>query len=194
MKCSLLKVLNANFVEVLSPNRTSGLIQLSVKNTMQNKMCICNELVVAILGLLYSTDWMLEHSYSLKFFPPSLRFCAPVLYWMLDGITVQLPMYGRAETFICQIRKLFAWNLFGYIAEAEEFKKFKIKFKKWLFNLKTNKPWRTTVFCPLGDLRASWSKVMICPPAFKILPRAVSVTCNAHTWNSQWNMLELNFF
>ena len=31
------------------------------------------------------------------------------------------------------------------------------------------------VFCPLGALKASWSKVSISPPAFSILARAVSV-------------------
>merc|ERR1712223_1062035 len=35
-------------------------------------------------------------------------------------------------------------------------------------------PCRRMVFFPVGALRASWSKVMISPPAFKILSRAFS--------------------
>merc|ERR1719385_73550 len=42
-------------------------------------------------------------------------------------------------------------------------------------------PCRRMVFFPVGALRASWSKVMISPPAFKILSRAFSVTLRAQT-------------
>ncbi len=42
-------------------------------------------------------------------------------------------------------------------------------------------PDNRTVPCPLGAVSASWSKVMICPPAFKILLRARSVNFRAHT-------------
>ena len=38
------------------------------------------------------------------------------------------------------------------------------------------------MFCPRGARRASWSRVMISPPALRILARALSVTRNAHTW------------
>merc|ERR1719239_440693 len=37
------------------------------------------------------------------------------------------------------------------------------------------------VFLPVGALRASWSKVIISPPALRILSRAFSVTCRAQT-------------
>merc|ERR1719398_419352 len=37
-------------------------------------------------------------------------------------------------------------------------------------------PWTSTVFCPFGAFRASWSNVMISPPAFKIRPLALRVT------------------
>lgn len=40
-------------------------------------------------------------------------------------------------------------------------------------------PWRRMVFSPLGALSASWSKVKISPPAFKMRALAPSVTCNA---------------
>merc|ERR1719385_399868 len=40
-------------------------------------------------------------------------------------------------------------------------------------------PCRRMVFFPVGALRASWSKGMISPPAFKILSRAFSVTRRA---------------
>merc|ERR1719210_1806519 len=40
-------------------------------------------------------------------------------------------------------------------------------------------PWRSRVFLPVGALKASWSKVIISPPAFKILSRAFSVTLRA---------------
>merc|ERR1719348_2322170 len=40
-------------------------------------------------------------------------------------------------------------------------------------------PWIIRVFLPVGALRANWSKVMISPPAFRILSRAFSVTRRA---------------
>lgn len=43
-------------------------------------------------------------------------------------------------------------------------------------------PWISTVFFPVGDLSASWSKVIISPPAFRIRARALSVTRRAHTY------------
>merc|ERR1719412_2603770 len=42
-------------------------------------------------------------------------------------------------------------------------------------------PCTSTVFLPVGARTASWSKVMISPPAFRILSRAFSVTLRAHT-------------
>ena len=43
-------------------------------------------------------------------------------------------------------------------------------------------PCNNTVFFPVGAAKASWSKVRISPPAFKILSLAFSVTCDAHTF------------
>merc|ERR1711997_514225 len=40
-------------------------------------------------------------------------------------------------------------------------------------------PWIIRVFLPVGALRASWSKVIISPPALRILSRAFSVTRRA---------------
>ena len=43
----------------------------------------------------------------------------------------------------------------------------------------THTPCSSIVFCPLGALRANWSKVRISPPALRILARAVSVNLRA---------------
>ena len=40
-------------------------------------------------------------------------------------------------------------------------------------------PCRRIVFCPLGERKANWSKVMISPPALRILALAPSVNRNA---------------
>merc|ERR1740128_239272 len=42
-------------------------------------------------------------------------------------------------------------------------------------------PWISRVYLPVVALRANWSKVMISPPALRILSRVFSVTCRAHT-------------
>jgi len=44
-------------------------------------------------------------------------------------------------------------------------------------------PCMRIVFLPVGAFKASWSKVIISPPAFRIRARAFSVTRSAHTVN-----------
>ena len=47
---------------------------------------------------------------------------------------------------------------------------------------RVNIPCRRTVFWPRGARKASWSKVMISPPALRILAWAPSVTRSAQIW------------
>lgn len=55
---------------------------------------------------------------------------------------------------------------------------------------KQESPCKITVFCPLGAFSANWSSVRISPPAFKMRPRAFSVTWRAQTW-SQINIYQM---
>jgi len=43
------------------------------------------------------------------------------------------------------------------------------------------------VFCPRGARKASWSNVMISPPALRILARAVSVTRSAQIYRNKYS-------
>ena len=64
--------------------------------------------------------------------------------------------------------------------------------KKILFNVfLIQLPDSSTVPCPLGEAKASWSKVITWPPDFRILRRAPSVTlraqiCGQQTGHEDW--------
>ena len=64
---------------------------------------------------------------------------------------------------------------------------------KWrLAVLAVLRPWSKTVLAPVGALRASWSKVITSPPAFKMRSRAFSVTCKAATCKAKIWILSPN--